>query len=340
MAHQISSFGDVAYSGQTPWHSLGNVIAPNATQAEAAKAANLNYTVERIPALTRLPNGNVIELPNAFFNCRSDNHRVLGTQTHTDRRVEVQPSELLEFIWRYISVDDRFQISCLGNIRGGEQIWATAGFNGGSSAKPGVSIAGEQHQAYLLARTSFDGSTGTILQMTVIRAVCANTLAAALCDKRAMINLRHTVKFDPAIAARQLSDMAKSVETFKAIGDAMASVEMAQEDVMNFFKELLAIPFDVKKDDISTRKLNQYEDLWRAYRQSVREGAPDKSMWAALQAVTRYADHDRVVRKTDDSLSDAEVRTVSSQLGSGAQLKAQAMGLLLPLIKDRVSVAA
>lgn len=334
MSSEILNFSDVAYSGQTPWHAMGNVIAPNATQAEAAKAANLDYRVIRVPALTRLPNGNVIELPNAFFNCRSDNHRVLGTQTHTDRRVEVQPAELLEFIWRYISVDDRFQISCLGNIRGGEQIWATAGFNGG------VSIAGEQHQAYLLARTSFDGSTGTILQMTVIRAVCANTLAAALCDKRAMINLRHTVKFDPAQAARQLSDMAKSVETFKAIGDAMASVEMAQQDVMNFFKTLLEIPFDAKKDDISTRKLNQYEDLWRAYRQSVREGAPDKSMWATLQAVTRYADHDRVVRKTDDSLSDVEVRTVSSQLGSGAQLKAQAMGILLPLIKDRVSVAA
>lgn len=334
MSSGIENFSDVAYSGQTPWHAMGNVIAPNATQAEAAKAANLAYNVIRVPALTRLPNGNVIELPNAFFNCRSDNHRVLGTQTHTDRRVEVQPSELLEFIWRYISVDDRFQISCLGNIRGGEQIWATAAFNGG------VSIAGEAHQAYLLARTSFDGSTGTILQMTIIRAVCANTLAAALCDKRAMINLRHTVKFDPAIAARQLSDMAKSVETFKAIGDAMASLEMAQQDVTNFFKTLLEIPFDVKKDDISTRKLNQYEDLWRAYRQSVREGAPDKSMWATLQAVTRYADHDRVVRKTDDSLSDAEVRTVSSQLGSGAQLKAQAMGLLLPLIKDRVSVAA
>lgn len=334
MAHQIENSRDVAYSGQTPWHDMGSVIAPNATQAEAAKAANLDFKVIRVPAFAGGANGGTMTDTGVFFNRRSDNGRLLGTQTHTDRRVEVQPSELLEFIWRYISVDERFQISCLGNIRGGEQIWATAGFNGG------VQIGGEQHQAYLLARTSFDGSTGTILQMTVIRAVCANTLAAALCDKRAMINLRHTVKFDPATAARQLSGMAQSVETFKAIGDAMASVEMAQQDVMNFFKTLLEIPFDVKKDDISTRKLNQYEDLWRAYRQSVREGAPDKSMWAALQAVTRYADHDRVVRKTDDTLSDVEVRTVSSQLGSGAQMKAQAMGLLLPLIKDRVPVAA
>ena len=60
--------------------------------------------------------------------------------------------------------------------------------------------------------------------------------------------------------------------------------------------------------------------------------------WNALQAVTRYVDHERSVRG-DDSVSDAEKRFVSSQFGSGENMKAQAMALLMPRIKDKVLVA-
>ena len=82
--------------------------------------------------------------------------------------------------------------------------------------------------------------------------------------------------------------------------------------------------------------MNQFSDLSRAYSTSVREGAEKNSVWSALQAVTRYADHDRSVQKGDQSESVA--RFSSAQFGTGDAIKGKAMGLLMPMIKDRVPV--
>jgi hypothetical protein len=118
----------------------------------------------------------------------------------------------------------------------------------------------------------------------------------------------------------------------------LAANEMARSEVSDLFKSLLDIPFDTKWADVSTRKQNQFRDMSDAYRTSVREGAPDGSAWAALNAITRYVDHDRSTRSADSSADEA--RLLSSQFGSGAALKAQAMDLLLPRIRDKVPVAA
>lgn len=330
MAHELESGKDIAYVGATPWHGLGTKLVPDMSIDVWAKAANLDWTANRVEAFANV-NGKLVSVPNAFFNARSDNGRILGTATHTDRREEVQPREILAFLDRYIGVDSRFKLDVAGALNGGRTIWATAVFNGA------VDVAGEAHQAYLLARTSYDGSSATILQATLVRAVCANTIAAAYSDKRAVVSIRHTVKFDPAIAAKQLAGLAQSVESFKAMGDAMAAAEMGYEQVAVFFKSLLDIPADAAFEDLSTRKQNQYADLRAAYKTSVAEGAPDKSAWAALQSVTRYVDHERTTRKTSDDISDAEARFTSSQFGSGEAMKAQAMSLLLPRIKTLVA---
>ncbi len=269
----------------------------------------------------------------AYLNRRSDTGAILGHQTHTERRCEVQPREIAHFVHDFVSTDNRFSMQVMGAIKGGAQVWATAAFNGDTT------IAGERHQAYLLARTGFDGSLATHCQMTIVRAVCNNTLSAAFADKRAFLTVRHSTRFDAKAAASQLAKMAQSVETYKAVGDALASNTMVATEVSQFFKQLLEIPFDTKADDISTRKMNQFRTLSDCYRQSVAEGAERDTAWAALQAVTRYVDHDRSSRG-DDGDSEASKRFVSSQFGSGAQLKGEAMGILMPRIKDKVAVLA
>lgn len=143
--------------------------------------------------------------------------------------------------------------------------------------------------------------------------------------------------------AKELAGIAQSFATFKAMGDAMAQTQMAKDDVSKFFKELLEIPFDAKKDDVSGRKMNQFADLSRAYSVSKRErNSNQDDVWTALQAVTRYVDHDRSVRNVNqDDANDVTVaRFTAGTFGSGNDLKGKAMTLLLPRIKDKVPVAA
>jgi len=99
---------------------------------------------------------------------------------------------------------------------------------------------------------------------------------------------------------------------------------MVKETVSKYFKRLLEIPFDAKAEDVSSRKMNQFGDLNRAYGQTVSEGAPAESAWAALQSVTRYVDHAKSTRGG----SEAESRLLSAQFGSGAAMKAEAVRLL------------
>jgi hypothetical protein len=156
-------------------------------------------------------------------------------------------------------------------------------------------------------------------------------------DKRSEVRTRHNTRFDPEKVGAELAGIAQGFKTFKSMGDAMASHHMAKDDIAAFFKAALDIPFDAKKEDISTRKVNQYSDLSTAYGKSVSEGAPKETVWAALQAVTRYVDHERTTR---GGASEDEARVLSSQYGSGSAFKSKALALLFPLVQDKVLIPA
>lgn len=325
------------------WHRMGQQMDAGMSIDQWAKAAGLGWEAVKVPAIVALqgPKFDHIEAGKRFLPCpdrsfvvRGDTGAPLGyvSGDQDDGYQVVQPREVLDWFQRYIAVDDRFALDVAGSLDGGRRIWATATYNGD------VAVAGEAHRFRVLMSTTYDASGATINQMTGTRAVCENTLRMAHSDTDGMIKTRHSTRFDAAKVGKELAKLASSVAKYKAIGDAMGVVEMAQDQVVDFFKDMLDIERNAKRDDISARKLNQYKDLTVAYRQSVREGAGNGTVWAALQAVTRYADHDRSVKNGDQSESVA--RFNAAQFGSGDAFKGQAMGLLMPLVKDRVLIPA
>lgn len=325
------------------WHRLGQQVPEGSPLSYWEKAAGLDFEVVKVPALVDLsgalfdhiPESNRSnEAPNRKFLVRRDNGHVLGLAS--DSYKVVQPKDVLEWFERYITVDERFHLDAAGVLHSGEVIWATASFNGEQQ------VAGESHKARLLMSTSFDLSRPTINQGTVTRAVCNNTLSTAWADNRAVVKTTHRSHFDGAEVAKELATVAQSFETFKKMGDAMASTAIAKEEVSKFFKELLEIPFDAKQDDVSARKLNQFASLSQAYATTKRErNTKADDVWSALQAVTRYVDHDRAVRNVDGDRANANDVTVArfatATFGTGNDLKGKAFNLLLPRIADKVA---
>jgi phage/plasmid-like protein (TIGR03299 family) len=349
MSHQIDMTGgraNIAFLGSRNdiWHKMGNEMLPGQSKQEWRKNAGLGFEAVKVPAIAALegPRFDHIEATRRFlpvadrsFIVRSDTGGVLGYvsgESESQGYQIVQPEALFNWFERYISVDDRFALDVAGSLDDGRRIWATAIY------RDPLDVAGEKHSARVLMSTTYDGSGATINQCTMTRVVCSNTLRMAHSDGRAVIKTRHSTRFDAAKVGRELAQLAQGFANYKAIGDAMAQVEMSAEQVSKFFKECLEIPFDAKPDDISTRKMNQFKDLSRAYKTSVQEGAAPATPWAALQAITRYVDHDRSVQTGDMTESVARFR--SAQFGSGDALKGKAMGLLLPLVKDKVLIPA
>jgi phage/plasmid-like protein (TIGR03299 family) len=249
-----------------------------------------------------------------------------------DRVNLVQPAEVLDWFQRYISVDDRFALDVAGSLKGGSIIWATATY------RDPLVVAGDKHVARVLMSTTFDGSGATINQATTTRVVCNNTLRMAHSDNKSMIRTRHNTKFDAARVGKELAQLAKGFAEFKTIGDAMAATELSKEYVQNFFKHCLDIPLDAKQDDISTRKMNQFRAVSTAYSITRRErGVADQKApadaWQVLQAITRWVDHDRTSINGDRG----EKQFTSANFGSGDAVKGKAMGMLLPLVRAKVT---
>jgi hypothetical protein len=149
---------------------------------------------------------------------------------------------------------------------------------------------------------------------------------------KAVVRTRHNTKFDAKAVGAELAALAQSIATFKEIGDAMAQVTMTAADVSAFFKQILDIKPEEKQSDLSTRKQNQFRALTQAFNTTRREreatqGSPI-DVWTALQAVTRYVDHDRVSINGDLG----EKQFLSANFGSGDALKGKAMELLMPRI--------
>lgn len=339
MAHNIdmtNGRANMAFLGSRLdiWHRLGQEMQPGMSTDAWATAAGLAWDAVKVPAIAALegarfdhlaPGERFKRVAERNFIVRSDNGEPLGYVS--DIYQPVQPRDVLDWFDRYIAVDDRFQLDVAGSLKGGQIIWATATF------RDPLEVAGDAHTARVLMTTTFDGTGSTINQGTMTRTVCNNTLNVALADKRAVIRTRHNTKFDAKAVSKELAAIAQGFAQYKAMGDAMAQVEMAQQDVSDFFKACLDIPADAKRDDISSRKANQFRAVTDAYRTSVAEGAPAQSAWAALNAITRYVDHDRT-SGTD------EVKFNTSQFGTGAAMKAKAIGLLMPRLDDKVLVAA
>ena len=300
------------------WHRMGQEMKPNMSIDEWAVASGLNWTSVKAPAGAFF-NGEWRQVPDRFFNTRSDTGHILGPCS--DVYQNVQPREVLDWFDRYISVDDRFQLDVAGSLKQGEIIWATAVY------RDPITVAGDKHLARLLMTTTFDGSRATINQGTMTRAVCKNTIATALADTRAVIKTRHNTKFDPARVGKELAQIATGFEEFKKMGDGLARVEMKKEEISNFFKACLDIPFDARAEDISTRKMNQFDALGNAYRATVAEGTEAGTAWASLNAITRYVDHERGAR--GNGVSAEEKQFTSAQFGSGASMKSKAVELLL-----------
>jgi len=344
MAHNIdmsNNRANLAFLGSRGaiWHGLGSAMQAGMSLQDWAKAAGLDWTAVKVPALAALEGPDFAHMPadrrlvdtGLYFNARSDTAEVISPAL-SDRHINVQPADVLAWFDKYISVDDRFELDTAGSLKGGSIIWAMAKYNGD------VTVAGERHLARVLMSTTFDGTGATINKMSMVRVVCNNTLDAALAGgKNATVRTRHNTKFNAERVGQELSELAQSVVQFKAMGDAMAAHHMSGEEISAFFKLTLDIDPNEAQGDLSTRKLNQFSDLTRAYHTSVREGAEKGTAWAALQAITRYVDHDRGTRQSEHA---GEAKVLSAQFGSGAALKGKAMGLLMPRIKDRVLIDA
>jgi len=329
MAHNIGTTADGRHSfaalgsRKNWWHHFGQEKKSGQSIASWAHDAGLDWHAIKVsafadfshPELAALNLG-MVAVDGTRFIVRGDNGHILAPRSVSKIYQPHQPVQLLEWADQYASVDDRFEIDTAGCLKQGEIIFITLRY------RDELIVGGDKHKAHLLATTTFDGSGATINKAVATRVVCSNTLDSALAEKGCEVRTRHNTKFDKYAVGRELATIVKGFTAYKNMGDAMVQTHLTKDQISRLFKTCLDIPFDAPRTDISSRKMNQFEDLGKAYAATVREGTEPGTAWAALNAVTRYVDHSKGPDGAD------EKRFLSAQFGSGSVMKATAVSFL------------
>lgn len=318
MSHELTQRADgtveFAYlaSDGAPWHGLGKPMGDNATIDQWRVDAGMDWRIQRSIirySVDRNPSAPLIEMPDQHVLFRSDNKAPLGVVSKSYQ--VVQPADVLEFFRDIVKVGG-LDLSAAGTIYGGKRFWATAKI--GSMALTNQDDIG----GYLLLSTSADGSLATEARRTTVRVVCKNTLQMALQGSADSVRITHRSVFDSEAVKDFMGLNEAAFSAFKSAAQTLADKALHEAEAADFVAKLFG-DSDKARESTGYRKVLE---LFNGAGMGAMNDGVFGTAWGLLNAVTEYADHH--VRARSD-----ENRFVSSQWGPGANLKRQALDLLL-----------
>lgn len=319
MAHNIYQLDNglysMAFTGETPWHKLGQQIKDGAPIEVWAKQAGLDWTIQQSTVSFMADINGEIAL-NDFDGqrvlYRSDNGQPLSIVSN--RYQIVQPAAILDFFREFAEAGD-MKIETAGSLVNGSKIWCLARLS------DGFNVSNQKNDVirpYVLLATSCDKSLPTIGKLTSVRVVCNNTLDLSIGEGSSAVRVPHSTKFDAAQVKADMGLVRESIQTHAEKMRKMQKLTLTDEQAMAFFVELLKTPeekasgtFDADKNRRSIPK------LWSSYKSA--PGAED-TLWGAVNAVTHSIDFNPHARSVDTRLN-------SAWFGQGANFKTSAYKL-------------
>lgn len=358
MAHNLSTHTDAAgikrdsfYSlREAGWHKLGQVVDKPLSDPDVIQAAGLNWTADKV-ALRRADTLAGVEGNVAIV--RSDTQAVLGFVG--PEYEAIQNTDLLAF-FRDVAGSAEMTVETAGALGKGEIVWALAKIPGLVLAK-GDDIS----QGYLAIRNNHDGNGACRVVPTLVRIVCQNTMRMAMGEAQGRRRkygrntlsggywVRHTSGAKQAMAdiasayAQTRADFAQTQADFSALTGAPLTSKAFDAICAAAFKatadaQAISEATGNERGSESERSKGMAKERQAriaAILQSPTCNVPGTAgtVWAALNAVTEYIDHEARTRVTDAAQTDAAQRFASSCFGGeGDKRKAAAYSAAMELV--------
>lgn len=320
MAHDlriVDGEASMVYTGNTPWHSLGQSVAEAMTAKEAITLAKLDYTVTKEKLF--LADGR--EAP-AFVTMASDTGAMLGVVG--DRYKPLQNSEAFDF-FDYLIADGTARFETAGALGNGERVWMLC-----RMPETLEIIKNDPINTYVLLSNSHDGSTSVEARYTSIRVVCANTLAMALNGGKAVVSLRHTesvqtrLKLAGSLLSSYQDHLGKFADAMKLLAKVRINDEMIAAFENQMFGDVDQTP-EGRGRTILTNNLASFENLLVKGQGTEIPGVVGTA-YGLVNAYTEWADFVSQVKGTQD-------RTNAIVFGNAAAKKTEALEFALVLAK-------
>lgn len=315
----------MAYVGATPWHGLGNQLAPKQSLDVWAKAAGMDWRIEeaevRFVAADNRDLGSIHAFPDQKVLYRSDTKAPLSVVSA--RYQVVQPAEILDF-YKDLTEVGGFELETAGVLKEGRKLWALA-----RTGQSGTLKGRDEIYGYLLLATACDGSLATTAQFTSVRVVCNNTLAIALDNNVGAVKVPHRSQFDAQAVKRQLGIAVSSWDAFMVRTEALAERKVSDITAEAFFRRVLTYSTTSTADRdaiaVNERAVKAVGQLYAGRGKGATLASAAGTAWGLVNAITEHVDHHRRAR-SDDHRRDA------AWFGAGAALKQKAWDEAMKLV--------
>jgi phage/plasmid-like protein (TIGR03299 family) len=355
MSHELTLRADgkteMAFTGDTPWHGLGQNVTKGASIGVWLKEAGMDWEARTAaPIYTPVVGRTTEQGGERYVKAQSprvveDSKIIYRGDTGAPLSIVgrdykiVQPKQVLEFFREEVE-SGGWYIHTAGTMRGGRKLWAMATCE---DSKRYVKGKQDLMVRNLLCATSLDGSMRTTVALTDVRVVCANTLRAALDSvygARAAdrVEISHRSIFNPQAIKKVLGVAMDSYETFMAsvreLSETPIDLTEAEEVLEQIFKpekkeqnidlswmgNLADLGKPVEAEPTQARSISRILALFDGEGMGANLKTAKGTRWGLLNAVTQYVDHE--MGRTPDTRLD------SAWFGRGAGLKTQTYELL------------
>lgn len=317
MAHNLEMNADgtarIFYVGEKPWHGLGTALNEPPSIEDGLKYAGLDWTVSKVP-LTGLVGHDAEgkEIRVTTDQCavvRSGDNKVLGVVGETYETL----NNLSAFNFFQPAIENKLvSLEAAGSLRGGSRIWVLGRINNTTTEI----VPGDPMTAYCMLSSSHDGSLAVNVGHTQIRAICENTVNAALAsDNSKFLKVRHTKNMAKALETiQEIIDYRKrtfaaTVEQFKYLASVGCDDETLRKYVEMVFEPEIKNRAANKNGDNEESAEKSYDKLYEKVVPLFEKGRGNDlpgvkgSMWAALNSVTEMLTWER--GRSNDTRLDA-----------------------------------
>jgi phage/plasmid-like protein (TIGR03299 family) len=315
MAHEIEildGMASMAYAGDVPWHGLGVKVPNDLTPAQMLDAANLNWTVEKIPAYASI-DGKQISIGQSAL-VRSTDNKILDVVSNDWN--PVQNHDAFEFFNDFVGAGD-MEMHTAGSLKDGQIVWGLA------KIKESFELfKGDQIDSYLLFSNFHKYGFSTDVRFTPIRVVCNNTLSLSLSSKvERMVKISHRHVFDPDNVKGMLGVATEKLAKYKEMAAFLGSKKAKNENIVEYFSRIFPITTNKEenKKDVSRNASTAFSILETQPGANYAEG----SWWQPFNAVTYMTDH--LMGRSSDT------RMTSAWYGYNKGLKTKALELAIEM---------
>ena len=289
------------------WKRGGTAVS--ATSAvEVAKQAGLDWEVMSVPiqgyvhtpvsAQETVTDYYEVPKKQGILKLGKDNENsIIGVVG--DKYKIVQNMEVFSALDTLVDSGDA-RYNAAGEYNGGANVWMLM------ELPTGVRVAGDPHAAFLLAKTSHDGSSSVIIRPIVERLYCANQIGKLITAKYKrplMYKMKHTTNATLSVSdIRAITTLTYSaIEEYESTATTLLQYKMDKDKAMNIFKKVWGLPAVIENTPAQflTRGEQRQQTIawaardkaWHIYNESPTQENIKGTAFGVWQAVVEYADY-------------------------------------------------